>query len=73
MLVLAAVAAAFAGVTPAANANFYNGCQDGDYVVADVTAAGREVAQVCTSDSPTKPLRPLLESIEIRCTPYTCR
>jgi adenine deaminase len=50
-LLLLAVAAAAVSAVPA-NAYLLNGCQSGDWTVADVVVAGREIAQVCTSDEP---------------------
>ncbi|HEV2891689.1 MAG TPA: hypothetical protein VGX28_15055 [Frankiaceae bacterium] len=71
LLVLAAVTAAFAGVAPAANAYLYNGCQPGDWTAANVVVAGREVAQVCTSQNPVVLIRQIV-AVSKPCTKYTC-
>ncbi|HEV2891687.1 MAG TPA: hypothetical protein VGX28_15045 [Frankiaceae bacterium] len=61
IIVLAAVAAAFAGISaPAANAYLVNGCQSGDWTAANVVVAGREVAQVCTSENPVTTISKLI-------------
>lgn len=52
LLVAVSAVAAFAGVVPAAHAYLYNGCQPGDWTVANVVVAGTEVAHVCTTDRP---------------------
>ncbi|HEV2891690.1 MAG TPA: hypothetical protein VGX28_15060 [Frankiaceae bacterium] len=51
-LLLIPAAAVALSCAPAANAYLYNGCQPGDWTVADVVVAGREVAQVCASENP---------------------
>lgn len=53
-LLLAAVAvASFAVPAGTANASFLvNGCGSGDWTVAQVVVAGREIAQVCTDRPP---------------------
>ncbi|HEV2891686.1 MAG TPA: hypothetical protein VGX28_15040 [Frankiaceae bacterium] len=54
ILVVAAVAAAFAGSVPAANAYLVSGCQSGDWSAANVVVAGVEVVQVCMDHNPLR-------------------
>lgn len=51
LLLLAAAALAVSAV-PAQAQYLVQTCGSGDYTVAEVTVANREVAHVCTSDDP---------------------
>lgn len=53
LLLLAAAAIAVSAV-PAQADYLLKTCGSGDYTVAEVTVADREVAEVCTSESPSR-------------------